>query len=489
MTTDAAQVGHLTKATLAVLPALERWLEFTDVAGPARRRETWRTVLDTPLPDKGAGADATLAELADWVVANGLPIGAPGFTGFITTGPSTVPAIVQFAAALASPQRYAVSAFNLVEDVSLRWLAQVCGLDEPVAGVYSSGGSVANLLALGAARQAAFERRGVDVGRDGLPPGVRGRIYASSEAHHTIQRAAAVLGLGRDGVRLVPVDAHQRIRADRLAEMIEADIASGAVPVAIVGVAGTTNTGAIDPLNALADIAERHDTWLHVDGAYGLPAAGVAGLAERFTGVRRAQSWIVDPHKWLATGVGCAATYVRDPQLLHRSFTQTPAAYLAMPGHGAVASPFEEFGVHYDDMGVELSAPPRGVLVWAVLREIGREGLHDRVRRHVGYARRLTELARNHPRLEALIEPDLSVACVRYRPARPVGAAELDGLNEELLRRLWRTTEYLPTSTVVDGRFAIRPCFIGVRNSEGDVAGLADRLVELGDALVAEGTP
>jgi aromatic-L-amino-acid decarboxylase len=489
MTTDAAQAGRLTEATLAVLPALERWLEFTDVAGPARRRETWRTVLDTPLPDKGAGADVTLAELAEWVVANGLPIGAPGFTGFITTGPSTVPAIVQFAAALASPQRYAVSAFNLVEDVSLRWLAQVCGLDEPVAGVYSSGGSVANLLALGAARQAAFERRGVDVGRDGLPPGVRGRIYASSEAHHTIQRAAAVLGLGRDGVRLVPVDAHQRIRADRLAEMIEADIAAGAVPVAIVGVAGTTNTGAIDPLNALADIAERHDTWLHVDGAYGLPAAGVAELAERFTGMRRAQSWIVDPHKWLATGVGCAATYVRDPQLLHRSFTQTPAAYLAMPGHGAVASPFEEFGVHYDDMGVELSAPPRGVLVWAVLREIGREGLQERVRRHVGYARRLTELARSHPRLEALIEPDLSVACVRYRPARPVDDAELDGLNEELLRRLWRTTEYLPTSTIVEGRFAIRPCFIGVRHSEGDVAGLADRLVELGDALVAEGMP
>jgi aromatic-L-amino-acid decarboxylase len=489
MTTDAAQAGHLTEATLAVLPALERWLEFTDVAGPARRRETWRTVLDTPLPEKGAGADETLAELADWVVGNGLPIGAPGFTGFITTGPSTVPAVVQFAAALASPQRYAVSAFNLVEDVSLRWLAQLCGLDEPVAGVYSSGGSVANLLALGAARQAAFERHGVDVGRDGLPPGVRGRIYASSEAHHTIQRAAAVLGLGRDGVRLVPVDTHQRIRADRLAEMIEADIASGAVPVAIVGVAGTTNTGAIDPLNALADIAERHDTWLHVDGAYGLPAAGVAELAERFTGVRRAQSWIVDPHKWLATGVGCAATYVRDPQLLHRSFTQTPAAYLAMPGHGAVASPFEEFGVHYDDMGVELSAPPRGVLVWAVLREIGREGMHERVRRHVGYARRLTELARSHPRLEALIEPDLSVACVRYRPARPVGDTDLDGLNEELLRRLWRTTEYLPTSTIVDGRFAIRPCFIGVRHSEGDVVGLADRLVELGDALAAEGTP
>ena len=486
MTTDAAQTGRLTDATLAVLPALERWLEFTDVAGPARRQDSWRAVLDAPLPDKGAGAEVTLTELADWIVPNGLPVGAPRFTGFITTGPSTVPAVAQFAAALASPQRYAVSAFNLLEDVSLRWLAEACGLDEPVAGVYSSGGSVANLLALGAARQAAFERLGVDVGRDGLPPGVRGRIYAGSEAHHTIQRAAAVLGLGRDAVRSVPVDGSQRIRVDRLAETIAADVAAGELPVAIVGVAGTTNTGAIDPLNALADVAERYGTWLHIDGAYGLPAAGVDELAERFVGSRRAQSWIVDPHKWLATGVGCAATYVRDPQLLHRTFTQTPAAYLAMPGHGAVASPFEEFGVHYDDMGVELSAPPRGVLVWAVLREIGREGLHERIRRHVGYARRLTELARSHPRLEALTEPDLSVACLRYRPARPVGDGRLDELNEELLRRLWRTTGHIPTSTVVDGRFAIRPCFIGVRVGDDDVVALADRVVELGDALAEE---
>jgi aromatic-L-amino-acid decarboxylase len=393
--------------------------------------------------------------------------------------------VVQFGAALASPQRYAVSAFNLLEDVSLRWLAEACGLDGSVTGVYSSGGSVANLLALGAARQSAFDRRGVDVGRDGLPPGVRSRIYASSEAHHTIQRAAAVLGLGRDAVRSVPVDARQRIQVDRLAEMIGADVAAGVVPVAIVGVAGTTNTGAIDPLDDLADLAERYDTWFHVDGAYGLPAAGVDGLAERFTGLRRAQSWIVDPHKWLATGVGCAATYVRDAQALNRSFTQTPAPYLAMPGSGAVASPFEEFGVHYDDLGVELSAPPRGVLVWAVLREIGRDGLGERIRRHVGYARRLTELARDHPRLEALTEPELSVACLRYRPPGPISGAELDALNEELLRRLWRTTGYLPSSTVVDGRFAIRPCFIGVRHTEADVVGLADRLLELGDALTA----
>jgi aromatic-L-amino-acid decarboxylase len=480
---DAAEVDRLADAAAIVLPALAEWLRFADVAAPARGRAAWRSLLDQPLPKEGAGFEAALSELAEWVVPNGLPVGAPGFNGFITTGPTTSAAVAQFAAAVASPQRYAVSAFNLLEDVSLRWLAEICALPSGLTGVYSSGGSTANLLALGAARQAAFERRGVDVARDGLPNRTVGAVYASAEAHHTIQRAAGVLGLGREGVRRIPTDECQRMDAGILGEVVARDVADGVMPVAIVATAGTTNTGAIDPVDAVADVAARHDVWLHVDGAYGLPAASVPGISARFAGVDRAQSWIVDPHKWLATGVGCAATYVRDPEILQRAFTQTPASYLAMPGEGPVESAFEEFGPHYDDMGVELSAPPRGVLVWTVLREIGRAGLEDRIRRHVEFARRLTELARAHPRLEALTEPDLSVACVRYLPTGAARGDEagVDALNIRLLRRLWRETPHIPTSTLVRGRFAIRPCYINPRNTAADVDGLAEAMVRLGD--------
>jgi aromatic-L-amino-acid/L-tryptophan decarboxylase len=482
---DAAEVDRLADAAALVLPALAQWLRFADVAAPARSRGAWRAELDGPLPERGAGFEAAVTELAEWVVPNGLPLSAPGFSGFITTGPTTSAAVAQLAAAVASPQRYAVSAFNLLEDVSLRWLAELCALPPGLTGVYSSGGSTANLLALGAARQAAFERRGLDVARDGLPGRTVGAVYASQEAHHTIQRAAAVLGLGREGVRRIPVDDRQRMDVGGLADVIARDVADGVVPVAVVATAGTTNTGAVDPVDAVADLAARHDVWLHVDGAYGLLAAGVPGIAPRFAGVDRAQSWIVDPHKWLATGVGCAATYVRDPQILQRSFTQTPASYLAMPGEGPVESAFEEFGPHYDDMGVELSAPPRGVLVWVILREIGRAGLEERVRRHVAFARRLTELAQRHPRLEALTEPDLSVACVRYLPtgAEDNNQAAVDALNVRLLRRLWRETPHIPTSTVVRGRFAIRPCYINPRTTAADVDSLAEAMVRLGDTL------
>lgn len=496
VTTDPAETGRTGDAAAIVLPAIERWLQYTDLTAPARQRAMWQQVLDRPLPATGAGFESAIAELAEHVIPNGLPVGAPGFNGFITTGPTTAPALAQFAAAIASPQRYGVSAFNLVEEVSLRWLAELCGLPDGVQGVYSSGGSTANILALGAARQAAFASRGTDVGRAGLPGDVRGVLYASSESHHSVQRAAAVLGLGRDGTRAVPVDRDQRLDVGALETMLTSDLANGLLPVAIVANAGTTNTGAVDPIDAIADVAQRHCVWLHIDGAYGLPAACVPQLAPLFAGSHRAQSWIVDPHKWLATGVGCGATFVRDGRLLHDTFTQTPASYLAgagaarpdraTPSTDPAGSAFEEFGVHYDDMSMELSAPPRGVLVWIVLREIGRRGLQSRIRQHVGFARRLTDIASREARLESLIDPELSIAAVRYRPADPATAeAEIDQLNSQILTRVWRQTPFLPSSTIVGGRFAIRPAYINPRTTIEHVDGLARAIVMLGDELTA----
>jgi aromatic-L-amino-acid decarboxylase len=492
VTIDPTEAGRTTEGAALILPALEKWLSYADLTEPARRREQWAEQLDQPLPIDAAGFESALEELAEHVIPNGLPVGAPGFNGFITTGPTTAAALAQFAAAIASPQRYGISAFNLLEQVSLRWLAELCGLPAGVHGVYSTGGSTANILALGAARQAAFAARGIDVGRDGLPGDGRAVLYASAESHHSVQRAAAVLGLGRGGVRTVPVDGAQRLDVAALEQLLLADLAAGALPVAIVANAGTTNTGAVDPINSIADVAERHGIWLHIDGAYGLPAACLPELAPLFAGTERAQSWIVDPHKWLATGVGCGATYVRDAGLLHDTFTQTPASYLAgatrsaggTPGNGAAGSAFENFGVHYDDMSMELSAPPRGVLVWIVLREIGRSGLQARIRQHLGFARRLTEIAAQHQHLESLIDPELSIAAIRYRPAAQHRTpAEIDELNSEILTQLWRQTPYFPSSTIVDGRFAIRPAYINPRTTVEHVDGLAAAIVRLGDEL------
>ncbi len=435
-----------------------------------------------PLPEDGAGLDATIDELAA-VVRWGSRISAPGFVGFITTGASTSGAAALTAAAFAGGQRYTLHAFNAIEHTSLRWLADLCGLPEGVAGVYSSGGSSANLIALGTARQAAYERLGRNVAEDGAPDGRPGRIYASALAHRTVHRSAAVLGLGRGSVVPIPVDSEGRTREDELEAALAADARAGIVPVAVVACAGATDTGTVDRIDRLGAIARRHGAWLHVDGAYGLVANASPRLRPLFAGIEDADSWIVDPHKWLATGVGIGATFVRDEGVLTRAFAEGEAAYLEGSFREDLAqahSQFDAMGGPWGDQSLELSAPPRGVAVWAVLREIGRAGVVARVERHVAFAAQIADRARAHPRLELLMEPQLSVVCYRYRPGPGVDA---DELNRAILDRLRRVTTVAPSGTQIDGRFAIRPCFINPRTTEREVAELVDAVIRFGDEL------
>jgi aromatic-L-amino-acid decarboxylase len=435
------------------------------------------------LPTTGIGLPGTLDELA-LAIEDGSRISAPGFVAFITTGASTGPAMAGAAVAVAGGQRYTLHAFNALERTGLRWLAELCGLPEGVAGAFTSGGSTANLIGLGAARQAAFERRGVDVGEDGQPGDVPCRIYASTYAHRTVHRAAAVLGLGRNAVVGIPVDRDGRIRLDELEAALARDAAAGSIPIATVAIAGTTDTGSVDPIDGVIDIARRYGSWVHVDGAYGLVANAAPAIAPRFAGVEDADSWIVDPHKWLSAPVGVGAVYVRDEGALTRAFAEGHAAYLegSFDEAAFAGSQFDSMGGSWADQSLELSAPPRGVLVWALLREIGRVGVAQRVERHVAMARAVADRARSDPRLELLMEPQLSIACFRYRPP---GGVDGDALNRRILERLRRETPFIPSSAEIDGRFAIRPCFINPRTTEREVEGLVDSVIRFGDELTA----
>lgn len=475
---DPAELGLLSPTIDRMLPAIERFRRYAEPDHAARNRPAWSRRLDMPLPESGAGLDGVIGDLTEVVIPNGSRVGDPGFTGFIATGATTGAVAAWLASVAAGPQRYLVQAFNTLERVGLEWLAELCGIPPSHQGVFSSGGSTANLVALGAARQWTFEKLGIDAAQDGLPAGVTARIYASEQAHHTIQRSAGVLGLGRRSTRSVACDDGGRMHVAALQEAMIADRRAGVVPLAVVGIAGTTDTGAIDPLDAMAEVAHQHDTWFHVDGAYGLIAAASELIRPRLAGVAQADSVIVDPHKWLATGVGCAATYVRDSGLLLRAFAQGPAAYLEgsfASDEGDVVTQFDSIGIPYQDMGVELSAPSRGVVVWAVLRELGRAGVARRVERHVAFARHVADRVRRHPRLELLLEPELSIVCFRY-------AAD-DAVNQEILRRLARSTRTIPSSTVVRGRVAIRPCFINPHTERAHVDALVDNVIALGDHL------
>ncbi len=466
--------------------ALDRFVRFEHDDSVASI-DQWRPALDQPLPKTGVGADAVIDELLDVVLPAGSRVADPRFWAFITAGPSTVPAVAAAAAAVGGVQRYTVTAFNQLEDVSLRWLAELCGLAPTMEGVYSSGGSVANLLALGAARQHACERHGVDPAAEGLG-GASLRVYTSSEAHHTIQRSAGVLGIGRNAVQLVPIDGEQRMVPGALEAMLARDTAAGCTPMAVVATAGTTNTGAVDPLRQIGEIARRYDAWFHVDGAYGLPGILDERVTSLYEGLELADSAIVDPHKWLGAPSGIGATFVRDRGLLYRAFTQEPADYLqgAFGQDDDVAMSFDAIGIPYADFGVELTAPPRGVVVWSLLQELGVEGIRRRIVEDNDRARRVTELADAHPRLESLTRPTLSIACFRYLAPEGVDA---DDLNRRLLRRLLRTTSFLPSSTTVDGVYVIRPCFINVRTVDEDIDAFVEAVVRIGDDLVTDDVP
>ena len=402
---------------------------------PMTRRDQWASALQGPLPDEGVGGECVIDELVSTVIPNGARINEPGFWGWITSEPTAVATAASLAATVASPQRYTLTAFNFLEELSLEWLAQLCGLGSHMKGVYSSGGSVANLVALGAARQWALEQRGIDPAAEGLGA-TSVAVYASVESHHTILRSAGVLGLGRRNVRLIPSDAQQRLNPAALVRALEDDKARGVVPLAVVATAGTTNTGAIDPLRQCGEVARRFGAWFHVDGAYGLPGILDERVRPLYDGLELADSVIVDPHKWLGAPTGIAATFVRDRSILHRAFTQEPADYLegSFSDPDDARSSLESMGIPYADFGVELSSPARGAVVWSILRELGRDGVTRRVQRDNDLARQLAATIRGDERLELLAEPVLSICCFRYRRD---GISDLDALNEQVHRRLF----------------------------------------------------
>ncbi len=486
---DAAATGALAEALERVVPSLERFLRF-EGRDPARERSRWRPELDRALPTAGIGRDATLAELADLVVANGLRVGHPGFSGWVTTAPTDVGAVADLAQAVAVPQRWWVTAGNFVDDLAMRWLIDLLGFPASAVGTFTSGGSTANLVGIGAARQHAGERLGLRPSLDGIADMVEPRVYASTETHHVVGRALGVLGMGRANLRTIPLDANGTIDLELLQAALDEDLAAGRTQVAIVGCAGDVNTGRIDPIAELARIAHERGIWLHVDGAYGGFGILDDRVRDQYGDVATYDSFAIDPHKWLAAPVGTGATIVRDEGILGRAFTVETGDY-DRERHVVTAdtdpgSPFDEIGLGTPDWGVDFSTPARGLPVWAILREIGADGMRERVVRHVDCARRVAERARASDELELLAEPVLSISCIRYRPSGWTDEARLDALNEQVLLGVRARGRNVPSSTRVNGRFAIRSCFINPRTTLVDADALVDEVLAMGRELVVQ---
>ncbi|MCR8915405.1 aminotransferase class V-fold PLP-dependent enzyme [Marinobacter panjinensis] len=478
MNTDKAECGHLTEFSAQLARQLDAYLTFQH-PDAMQQPDTWRQALAQPMPEDGIGIQAVLAELGEWVIPNGSPIPNPGCTAFITTGATTIGALATLAGSVAAPQRLGLTAFNFLEELSLDWMARMFGLPEEMKGLYSSGGSVANLVALGAARQAAFEALGIDPARDGIARPCR--LYASAECHHSVQRAAAVLGMGRRSVCGIDTDQQGRMCPAALRRQLMADQQTNLLPVAVIANAGSTNRGAIDPLREIGETAAAYGIWFHVDGAYGLPGILDPRVLPLYDGLDLADSVIVDPHKWLGAPVGIGATYVKDRELLNRAFTQEAATYLEGACTNDVAAhSMDNLGIPYADMGVELSAPSRGAVVWALIREIGVAGLRERIIRHNTLARHVAERADAHPNLEVVSAPTLSICGIRYLSDR---WRDLNELNRRIHRRMVQRGRAIPSTTLVNGTLAIRPCFVGARTTLKEADELVDEVLAVGQEV------
>jgi aromatic-L-amino-acid decarboxylase len=420
--------------------------------------------------EQGAGIEQILAEVERDVLRFPFGNGHPRFHAWVNSPPDRVALLADLLASAANPSCAGGNHAALhIERLVIRWLATMVGLPAAAGGLLVSGGSMATVTALAAAREthAPF-----DVRADGLAGGVPLTVYAGTEAHSAVAKAVELLGIGRRNLRLVASDAGRRLDADQLDRALEAAGQRPEHPIAVVATAGTTSTGAIDPLDEIADVCARHDVWLHVDGAYGAPAV----LSQRFrrdlAGLARADSVAVDPHKWLYVPIDAGVLLVRDPGRLRDTFSLVPA-YLRVEHDAAGISD----APWVSEYGPEQTRPFRALRVWAALKSIGRDGYRRLIDHDLDLAGTLAARVREHPSLE-LDAAGLSVVCFRYR-----AAAQSDRVQSGIAERIQLSGHSFLTTTELDGRTVLRACFVNPLTTEADIDILVGLVTSMGDTM------
>lgn len=433
---------------------LRAWNEF-DVARdsePALDPELLAT-LDEGLPDDGSDVEAVLDDAAA-VLDQSIAQARPRFLAYVGSSGLEIGAIGDLLAHSYDPNlAIDAGAATLVETQTLKWVAQFLGYPA-TSGAFTSGGTISNLTALAAAR----EKAAPSSRRTGVPAG--STLYCSADAHYSVTRAAELLGIGSDNVRVIATDEQRRMRVEVLEAELDADLRSGRLPIAVVATAGTTLTGAIDPLAPIAAVCRERSVWLHVDGAYGLPAASV--IPASFAGLDLADSITVDAHKWMFVPKACGVVMVRDESHLSAAF-----------GHSTNYIPGQQNAV---DSTVEYSRPLRALKLWLAFRVHGANAFREAIGRTMEHARLLHSLAEERPGWQVGPSPDLSIALMRR-----VGVD-----NSVLVQRLQQDGRVYISHATVDGQTWLRPCFTNPRTTSDDVHALMSVAEEVADSLPQE---
>lgn len=438
--------GRRRAARAAVAAAGDRFLRQIEHL-PAFDHHQGEGVLAAPIGEQGVGLGDLIPLIEQDVLRSGANTAGPGYLGYIPGGGIYYSALGDYLAAVSNKfsgvffgSPGAVRAENMV----LRWVADELGMPASTVGNLTSGGSIANLIAVVAAREAH------GIGAASVPSQV---VYLTSQAHHSLDKALRIVGLGEAVVRQIPIDAAFRMRADLLAEQIVADRALGLSPWLILGAAGTTDTGAVDPLDQLADIAARERCWFHVDGAYGGFFALTEAGKRTLRGIERADSVVLDPHKSLFLPYGSGMVLVRNPEPLRQAHRGGGAYLQDIPDDPTQVSPA--------DVSPELSRPFRGMRIWLPLKLLGakpfRAALDEKLLLAQYFYARVAELG-----FEVGPPPDLSLVTFRWAP-EGMTLDEANAMNRRIIEWLRDDGRIFLSSTMIDGRYTLRMVILSFR--------------------------
>jgi len=453
--------------------------DSTEERPPFGRVGEQAAVFDEPLPEEGLPFEEVLGFVTRHVLPHPFGNSHPRHFAFIDATPDPIGALAEYLAATMNSNCWGGDHAAIhVEDRVVKWMAQLVGLPSGAEGIVTSGGSMANFTCLAAARraQAPGDVREEGMGAQGVPRIV---VYASDQVHNCVDKAVDVLGIGWRQLRTIPTDGRFRMRIDLLKAAVAEDRRRGLLPAIVVGSAGTVNTGAIDPLDEIADLCRQEGLWFHADGAYGAMAAVSHQLRPLFQGLERADSVAADPHKWLYVPYAAGVALVREPGRLAAAFHR-PVAYLDQDPDSPMRGP-----VRFNDRGPELSRPFRALKVWMGLKVHGRRAYAARIENDVALARFLAAEMDGRPDLEPLSEPVLSIVTFRYRPPG-LDETALGALNRRIVNRLAGAGRFALAPTVLKGRLAIRVCIVNFRTTRRDLVALLDEVQSTGRRLLQE---
>jgi aromatic-L-amino-acid decarboxylase len=419
---------------------------------PATNGEETLRLFRTAMPEAGIGEDA-LNALSEIIRLSRVQNGR--FFGYVLGSGEPVGAVADL---LASVLNQNVTAWRsgpaavTIEQTVVGWLAQAIGCPG-FRGHLTGGGSSANLMGLAMAREAK-----APANENGISPG--GMVYASSEVHMSIPKSIALLGIGRDNLRLIPTDGTFHMIPEELEIRIRQDKAAGRIPIAIVASAGTVSTGAIDPFPQIASIARRHGAWFHIDGAYGALAA--MSYRGKFDGLELADSISLDPHKWLYQPLDCGCLLYRSPEAARQTFSHSGDYARSL-----TADPIEGFAFFEESLA--LSRRFRALKLWLSLRYHGMAAFRQSIAKDLAQAQRLANAIERQDELELLAPVELSAVCFRHRGTIGMSEEKLNSFNLELLKRIVARGRVYLSNASLRGKFCLRACIVNHRTKDADI--------------------